>query len=417
MEHKFDEDVVWFTKQVNSRKRLLPNFAHAAALLMQRVDEDLDKFIEQYGYDKEYEDEELESYAIPLEYSGRHRLLRSASIESTIFADLLPRMTLVSLVSVFDAYLAKLVRTLFKVKPAILNSSEKQLTFKQLSDFDSIEDAREYIVECEIESLLRDNHTKQFDWLERKLGIPLKKDLPAWMLFIEITERRNLLVHSDGVVGKQYLSTCKNAGCTIDEDIIAGSRLSIPPNYYDQACSCIAEIGIKLNQVMWRKLLPDDITKADESLVSVSYELLVEENFHLAETILSFAIRPPIKCATEECSLYLKINLAIALKAQDKNDECAKIIESVDWSALADLFKVASCSLSEKYDEAKEIMLRIGPSSHPNKTEYKEWPVFRWFRKTNQFKEAFHQVFNEEYKMIAHITEPKENAEGDTESP
>ena len=203
MEHNFTEDADWFSNQIISRKRLLPTFVHAAALLTERVSDDIDKFIEQHAFDKIYEEGELSEYAVPVEYAGRHRLLTSSFKESIIFTDLLPKMTLVSLVSVFDAYLSRLLRTLFAVQPDILNGSDKQLTFSQLSEFETLNDAKDHMVDCEIEALRRDNHSKQFDWLEKKLGVKLRKDLPSWSDFIEITERRNLLVHADGVVKKK----------------------------------------------------------------------------------------------------------------------------------------------------------------------------------------------------------------------
>ncbi|MCK4587281.1 MAG: hypothetical protein KAU29_08060 [Gammaproteobacteria bacterium] len=415
MEHTFNEDVEWFSNQVGSRKRLLPTFAHAASLLTKHVNDDLDKFIDQHAFDKVYEEEELSEYAVPIEYATRHRLLISAFRESIIFADLLPKMTLVSLISVFDAYLSRLLRTLFTVKPEILNGSDKQLTFSQLTEFGTINDAREHMINCEIESLIRDNHSKQFDWLEKKLGTNLRKNLPSWKNFIEITGRRNLLVHSDGIVNSQYITNCKNSQYPLDESLSIGDKLSVDPDYYKAACDYIAEIGIKLNQVMWRKLLPSDAEQADSSIISVSYNLLLRSDYHLAEEILMFATTPPFKCSSGENSLYLKINLAIALKSQEKYEECENLIQSVDWSALSDMFKLASYVLTDNFDEASATMRRIGNTGRPKKIEYANWPLFKWFRKTDQFKTAYEDIFGEPFKIVTH-TETKEELEGNESS-
>ena len=401
MEHSFNSDAEWFVKQIGSRKRMLPLFAHLAATFTKRVDEDLDKFIDQHAYEKVYENEELIEYAVPADYSGRHQLLTSSFNDSIIFTDLLPKMTLVSLVSIYDAYLARLVKTLFLVKPESLSLSNKQFTFAQLSEFETLDSAKEHVVDCEIESLLRDNHVKQFEWLEEKLGISLRKDLPVWKNFVELTERRNLLVHADGIVSKQYLTTCKNIKYPLDEALAVGDKLSVPQDYYTEACDCIAEIGIKLNQVMWRKLLPKDIEAADDSIVGVTYDLLLIREYSLAETLLRFATKHPIKNHSTEILLYLKVNLAISLKGQDKNTECCETLDSVDWSALADMFKLAAYVLKDEYDEAASIMTTIGSSGRPTKKEYKVWPLFRWFRKTSQFKDAYERVFGEQFKIIA----------------
>jgi hypothetical protein len=138
------------------------------------------------------------------QYSQLMRLLRR--IQKTELAqELVPRSLFVSLVSQFDAYLGRLIRQLFKIKPEILTTSANTLTFAQLTEFGSIENAREYIIDKEIESVLRKSHSEQFDWLENKFGLPLRSNLPAWTLFIEITERRNLFVHTNGLVSHQYL--------------------------------------------------------------------------------------------------------------------------------------------------------------------------------------------------------------------
>lgn len=402
MSTNFGQDLEWFTYQVSSRKRLLPTFASAAGMLTERISDDLDKFIELHAYDKVYEENKLSEYAIPPEHASRQRSLTTAYTESLIFADLLPRMTLVSLVSVFDAFIARLLKNLFSEKPEILNGSEKTLSFSQLTGFSSMEDAREYLVNCEIESLLRENHSKQFDWMEKKLGINLRSNLPAWKIFIEITERRNLLVHADGVVNGNYINSCKNNGHVIDPSLSIGDRLHVEPDYYESACDCVAEIGIKLCQVMWRRILPEDIGQADTSIISVSYNLLLSGEYGLAEQILRFAASPPFKCISYENELYLRVNLAISLKSQNRETECLEILNEVDWSALSNLFKMANLVLREQNDEAEELMRHIGQDGRPSKAEYANWPLFKWFRKTDQFKRAYEDVFGEPFKIVAH---------------
>ena len=93
---------------------------------------------------------------------------------------LVPRGLLVALVSQFDAYVGALIRQLFRLKSEILDTSGKTLTCSQLTEFESIESAREYVFEKEIESVLRESHAEQFGWLEAKFNLPLKKGLPAW---------------------------------------------------------------------------------------------------------------------------------------------------------------------------------------------------------------------------------------------
>ena len=97
-----------------------------------------------------------------------------------------PRSFLVALVSQFDAFVGRLIRQLFTLKPDAVNSLENVLTYSQLVSFGSLEAAREFVIDKEIDAVLRKSHSEQFGWLEKKFGIKLNVDLPAWPRFIEV---------------------------------------------------------------------------------------------------------------------------------------------------------------------------------------------------------------------------------------
>ena len=83
---------------------------------------------------------------------------------------LLPEIFLVALVSQYDAFLGGLVRALMAGRPEIAKGSSTSLTFAELVTFDSVEAAREFVIAGEVEQLLRQSHSDQFNWLENKLG-------------------------------------------------------------------------------------------------------------------------------------------------------------------------------------------------------------------------------------------------------
>jgi hypothetical protein len=411
MSHKFEKDIDWFVKNIESRKRLLPTFAHAAGMLTKELDKNMDKFVDEHAYDKVYDEEgNLTEFGVPPEYAGRYSLLRKTHHHALIFAGLLPKMTLVSLVSLFDAFLAKIIRNIYAVKPEILNGSEKTLKFSELMEFESLEDARESVINMEIESILRDSHTDQFKWLEEKLKIPLR-DLDSWKDFIELTGRRNLFVHTDGVVSKQYISVCKSAGYKLEDSVKVNSRLHVDQEYYDRACDCIAEIGVKLAQVVWRKLCPKETEAADDSLISVVYNFLVTREYSLALTLCKLSEIPAFKASDLEHTYYLKINQAIALKGLNNNEGLMAIIGSIDWSVLSEKFKLAASVLKEDWEDSYKLMIKIGPNGDITKGHYREWPLFREFRKTQQFRDGYQVVFGEEYKIIG----KSDDQEGDSQ--
>lgn len=313
---------------------------------------------------------------------------------------LVPRALFVSLVSVFDAHIGRLIRHLFRVRPEVLSSSANTLTYSQLVEFGTVENARDYVVEKEVETVLRKSHTEQFDWLEAKFGLPLRKDLPAWPTFIEVTERRNLFVHSNGIVSRQYLEVCKRNSCPISQNLCVGGPLSLKGEYFWAAHECLFEIGVKLSQVLWRKVQPDDIKAADGSLVTVCYELLVEGRYQLARILLDFATEILPKYSSDEYRLTFVINRAQAYKWLGNEEKARNILSAEDWTAKANKFKLAQMVLLDDFKAAAEFMRRIGSGEHMDTHAYREWPLFKEARKSKEFADAFEEIFKEPLNTV-----------------
>lgn len=89
MSDSFSTTIDWFAKNIESRRRLLPSYAHAANHMTTEISKNLEKFIEEHGYDKEYEEDgSLARFAVPQDYSRRWGLLKRSYQHSLIFADL-----------------------------------------------------------------------------------------------------------------------------------------------------------------------------------------------------------------------------------------------------------------------------------------------------------------------------------------
>jgi hypothetical protein len=189
----------------------------------------------------------------------------------------LPGLFLLGLVSAYDVFLSKLIRAILMTKPELLSSSERNIFFKDLMEVGSVEAARERIIEKEVESVIRSSHSEQIAWLERKLNMKLTKDFRIWPGFIEICERRNLTTNTAGTISSQYLKTCKEhgydvSGCSVGDTFGVGSK------YYERAVEVILEMGVKLTQVIWRKLLPKDVATVSSELNEFSYRLITKRN-------------------------------------------------------------------------------------------------------------------------------------------
>lgn len=339
------------------------------------------------------EDGEIASYKLDFKAIGRSARLGKRSDRAKTVLELLPRNFVVSYVSEYDSFLGQLITQILRFKPEIIDSKDKSISLSELVNLGSIGAARDKIIAKEVESILRASHADQFSSMESMFRIPLTKGLESWPLFIELTERRNLFVHCDGVVSEQYINNCKKHKLTIEDSVAIGSKLEADKKYLKQSYEILYEIGIKLSQVLWRKLNPEGIEKADSSLSHFAYELLIEENYKLSKNLLDFACCTLKKWESEGTRLVYVINRAIAYKFSGDNKMCLSILDGEDWSACGDNYNLCVAVLRDDFKKAKSIMVQIGSAGRVSEIEYAEWPCFKLFRASDEFIAGYTEVF------------------------
>ena len=402
----FGDEITKFIQHLEAQTEIVPFVMELVAAKLIQESKDVDKYIKENNLEEENNDDKKEKnnsikLLIPSD-KFKEFIDLDKKVETTLLAyNLLPINFIVSFVSQYDAFLGNLIKTIFYHKPELLNNSDKNLSFSEIISYDSIEDIKDYIIEKEVESVIRENHLKQFKWLESKLKIPLRKDLPSFKHFIEITERRNLFVHNNGVVSRQYIENCtKNEVPNIDK-VKVGDKLSVNPGYFVKCYSILFEIGVKLGQVIWRKLLPDELEEADNHLNNICFDLLIKGHYHLASNLLSFATETLKKHYDQEIINIFIINKSLSYYLSGKKEKAKSVLSKQDWSATNDKFKLAIAVLNEDFNEAIDLMKSIGSSNkHINKDAYREWPLFKEFRKRDDFKKAYKEIFNEEFIYI-----------------
>lgn len=275
-----------------------------------------DEFILAHSYQREYDEEGiLIKYKMPFEKQRELYFLMRSVHKSLKTARAIPSSFLVSIVSEYDAYLGVLLKEIYLSKPEIINSLEKNLTFNEIMEFGSIDKIKDFVIEKDIETTLRKSHLEQLLSLEKKFSIPLTKGLTILTSFIEITERRNLFVHCNGVVSSQYMKICTENNCNIG-DTKLGTALFASNTYIFNAIAIISELVIKLTHVLWLNLFKsqEDSLPAYNSLIQLSYELLKKEKYDLCINVLPLFSETKSKSLDEITRRYLVINLAIAYK-------------------------------------------------------------------------------------------------------
>jgi len=391
-ELEFDEVLSAFTRNIESLNEVSPLINMTLKAFMSRGAEEFNNHLEEHGEAID----ESEGYKVPVHHRGKVDRLSSMLNRIELASSLIPKTFLVSYVSEFDSFLGNLLKVIYRRRPELLNESERQLTFSELQAFDSIQDAREHILEKEVETLLRKSHAEHFTILEKKFGLPLKDGLDIWADYIELTERRNLFVHCDGVVSSQYLSVCKLHKADINA-VTNGERLKVDAEYLNNAYNVIYELATKLTHVLWRKLFPENRKIADSSYNDLCFELIKHEKYDLASQLLEFAVNGFKKHYDETYKRMFVINLAQAYKYSKQTQKCEKLLKRFDWNASGYDLKLAVAVLKDDYELATSYMDKVVATGDMGEQEFIDWPLFKEFRKEKVFLDKFKALFEKDF--------------------
>lgn len=304
----------------------------------------------------------------------------------------LPKSLFLVAVAHLDNYLREILKVIYRLNEDLLNNTEKNISITELFELGSFNEAKQYVLDREIDRLL-ETRFACIEWLEKRFGIKFNFDKTVWANFIELTERRNLFVHQGGIVNKRYIDTCKKYGIKVGSKI--GEELDLNPRYFLTALATIHLVGTQLGQSVWRKLKPSALKEADEFLLEVEVDLLNRNKNGVANKICDFA-NSLTTYFSEETKFMFLINKALALKFMGDKNAAEKFIKKYDWSATENKFKLAVAVIKDNSKEASEIMLMIGKSDDI-KEGYRSWPLFKEFRKTRLFFNTYKKVFSESF--------------------
>ncbi|ROP53388.1 hypothetical protein EDD94_2892 [Streptomyces sp. PanSC9] len=174
-------------------------------------------------------------------------------VQSNPHHELLRNSLLVSSISGFEVLFGRIARSIFKVNKAALNDSDHAFTLQQLADFESLADAREFLLEQRVSKLLYESLDGWEKWLKRAGGGTSMVALPVdWPRLREAFARRNLLVHADGVTNQLYLEVVNKL--TPRSPVQLGEKLKVSGQYLDEHLQEILALGRLLSVEVGMKL-------------------------------------------------------------------------------------------------------------------------------------------------------------------
>jgi len=393
------EHLAHFKRQVGGTSTMVVLSTMALGAYAQAMVPTIDALVASGDVQKqESEDHKSETYY----YSQAHSIPFDEVRNAHSAVQMLPSSGVVSLVTEFEQLVGRLVRTILTQRPEIWKSCEDyKLPYSEAVTFASMDALREALLDRVTSSVLRNGGpADQFKWLESKVGIPLTKDLDEWAPFVELTERRHLLIHSDGCVTDEYLRVCQAAGVAWTSKPCVGDHLSTDAKYYIEACTVILTLGAKLTHVLWRKINPEEIEMAELNLAELIFDLVKTDKCVAAQRLGVFALKTLKKHPNEQTLRAIVVNTAQAYKWDGQPDKCKTTLDSSDWRASSGEFKLAVAVLRDDYPTATRLIHQLGASNEVMTDEaYETWPLFREARKRQDFLAAYEEVFGHQLRV------------------
>ncbi len=309
-----------------------------------------------------------------------------------------PKMLLIGIVSGLDHHISQLVRYIINKYPNMVFDADKSVSIKDIFRSNSLGEFKEYMIDREVEDISRKSFGDQIKWIEKRSGInkDISKEYSSWQSLIEIIERRNLFAHADGIVNDLYI---KNIPYDTDSParIDRGVELFASAKYFEASIHNICEFGVKLTQVVWRKLEPSESRMADDALGDFGFTLIERGEYKLAASILEFAVNE-IQGGREEGRRRIDIvNLSNTYKLDGRLKECEAVLLKEDWSFVSDNFAISVVAIREDISNVIKYMRRLASSGETDGKELEEWPVFFHVRDDDRFKEEFTTLFRRSY--------------------
>lgn len=315
---------------------------------------------------------------VPGEAGKRFRDAITGLSRNSSYQVLLYRNCLISLISSAEWFLSQVLRRFFEAHPDAASIKEKTLTLEDLRKIGSISDAESYLITLRVDEIMWGGFEDWIKFLRNTVKLSMGYLTEDEEALIEVFQRRNVMVHNNGVVHPSYISKVKE---DLRPGVEAGKPLPVTPDYLAQAISLVEKNFVLIAAELWKKLAPKDAMRAN-ILNDITMKALFAERYVVACGASRFVMED--KQLTEKDLDYGRLNYWQTMKWNGKFEEVHCKISEADFSAKDDLLQLARLVLLDDFDRALPL---IEPTlqSGKLKVDYLEtWPIFREFRKDSR---------------------------------
>ncbi|MEU6275778.1 hypothetical protein ABZ871_25700 [Streptomyces populi] len=194
----------------------------------------------------------------------------------------LRRSLLVTAVSNFEILFGKMAQVIYEVNRSALNDSDYSFTLQELAAFESLDEARQFLVERRVSALMRDSLDGWNKWLGRTVKDATMTSLPVdWPTTREVFARRNVIVHNEGKVNRIYLSLV-SGDIKSENPLKVGDDLAVDGEYFAVAVQNLLALGVMLVVEIGRRLHKKHTDSLNSNLLFKAELALKRNAWHIS---------------------------------------------------------------------------------------------------------------------------------------
>ena len=331
--------------------------------------------------------ERLNSFEL---YDAVQRVRRQPSSQTKI----LRTGTVVTLVSHFEALVSDLLHAYYSLFPQALPSTDATtISLEDLRRLGTIPDAEQFIREREIEAVLRGGIEAQLNYFRKRPKINIDQGpMPNFLLALaEVSKRRNLYVHNQGIVNRHYMETV-DGELSRRFEVALGNHVGASSEYINHAIDTVEVCGTALIQLCWRSWQKAGVGVANGALVDVSYEALVSGRLNVVKALSDFCLATSY--GDDETKRKVCVNHAIALRDNGEADKIAPLLDRFDWSTSNLLFRLAYAAVTGDEDSFFDLLPRAVAAEEIHLHPLLDWPLFSEVQSSSRWEPLLIELFS-----------------------
>lgn len=323
----------------------------------------------------------------PSKIKAWYKVIQSVTKQPPARGKILRRGALIMMFSFYELLISDIIRAYYSLFPDALPApDEQQISLRDLRGMNpsGLDDIEKFFIEKEVDKVLRESTKKQLQYFKDTLTIQLPADTKLREALKEIAQRRNLIVHNDGIVDSFYLANVPKEFCEA-RGIEKNVRLNVTPAYILHAYETLFGFSCQLVQLCWRKWFKDDAEKADLALSESIFSLLEKERYFALKELAIYSTRVNTSPMYEQ---LITVNTAIAARDSGDRITLTKHIKKISGYQLASDTKIALSVLREDYEKTYDLLELAkdeGKTSHISI----DWPLFRPIRNEERLIKFF----------------------------